>query len=280
MSISLTEEQGKALLILQDVISALWGEEVLLFQAGEDCQVVSLVVPEAFRAKGYRLNVGDMLPDGSSGKKCIESGKIIEVLVPKEVVGFPLRTITVPIMKEGKVIGCAGVGHNRERQMVLNEVAENLSASSEEISASTQQINEHSNELESATALFMQSFTTLLTKIEEIDQMNEIIRDIASQSNLLALNAAIESARAGESGRGFSVVSEEVRKLANKSAETVKRINAALVSVREGVKDVNEKVNTTNSLLAIQKQATQEINGAMRGVAETAMTLNELSKNI
>lgn len=252
----------------------------MLFVADKDCCVVSLTVPGSFRQKGYALQQGDRLPPGSSGRKCIESGKKMEVLVPKEVTGFPLRTITVPIVKAGQAVGCAGIGHSRERQLQLNEAVENLSASSQQVSAAAQQINEHSGEIERAMAVFMRSFTGLLASIQEIGQMNQIIRDIASQSNLLALNAAIEAARAGESGRGFAVVAGEVNALANRSAATVKQISTVLAGIHAGGKDVEAKMDTANSLLDIQKQATREINDAMRAIAETAMNLNGLSSSL
>jgi len=69
----------------------------------------------------------------------------------------------------------------------------------------------------------------------EVNQIVDLIDEIAEHTNLLALNAAIEASRAGEHGRGFAVVAEEVRKLAERSAQATKDIAAVLENVREGV---------------------------------------------
>lgn len=92
--------------------------------------------------------------------------------------------------------------------------------------------------------------------VQEIGKMSHIISDIAEQINLLALNAAIEAARAGEQGRGFAIVAEEVRKLAEQSAQTVSNINPVINEVQEVFKDLTQ--NADDILNFIEEKVTPD----------------------
>ncbi len=90
----------------------------------------------------------------------------------------------------------------------------------------------------------------LSTEAQSINQIMTVISDIADQTNLLALNAAIEAARAGEAGRGFAVVADEVRKLAEKTMNATSEVGSAIRNIQEGTDRNMEHVNRAVTSIA------------------------------
>ncbi|WP_303852288.1 methyl-accepting chemotaxis protein [Seleniivibrio woodruffii] len=107
-----------------------------------------------------------------------------------------------------------------------------------------QQSIDQVNNVAAGLAGVSENLGDLKTASQQITNIVSIIVDIAEQTNLLALNAAIEAARAGEAGRGFAVVADEVRKLAEKTSTSTQEISGMVGSIQKNVTDVVTKINT------------------------------------
>ena len=137
-------------------------------------------------------------------------------------------------------------------------------------------IQDLANTLEDATA----TVKKVSNDSANIEKITEVINAIAEQTNLLALNAAIEAARAGEHGRGFAVVADEVRSLATRTQDSTREIRAMIGTLQEGAGNAVGVMETSRELAQKTVEQIHQAKGALGKISNEVSAINDMNAQI
>ncbi|MGK5506905.1 methyl-accepting chemotaxis protein [Brevibacillus formosus] len=233
-----------------------------------------------YPAQGLNLGirVGDELRPGSINATAVKEGKRVVKKISKELYGIPYIAVGYPLVENGQVVGCLATGVTTDQEDRLHGLAQNLTDALENIAQHTESLAKEADHLAQASHTLSDAAGQLGLKIAETTQINELIRNISTRSNVLGLNAVLEAARAGAAGRGFTVVAEEIRQLSQTTAASAKGIFLLLDEMNALVGTVTGEMEKTMNHSVQQSTRIQELDAVMQELRHMAEQLKKAAE--
>ena len=163
-----------------------------------------------------------------------------------------------------------------EASQRAQEAGEKAARSEKEVDSASAQIAQVADQVEHTSSQMLK----LSEQVQQIGSITVVIRDVADQTNLLALNAAIEAARAGEQGRGFAVVADEVRKLAERTTASVREISTVISSIQEGATTAVGSMQSSREVVGKVVITARQASTSMGEIRDSADTVRLAIENI
>ena len=158
---------------------------------------------------------------------------------------------------------------NSRNATQTSQIAERATQQAQEGTQSMVVTKKGMDEIVGATVKTGEIIGSLSDRAKEIGEIIQVINDIADQTNLLALNAAIEAARAGEQGRGFAVVADEVRKLAERTVKATGEIGNTIQAIQTGAEKAADSMNEAHSVVENGREATGKTEAVLSEIVDS-----------
>ena len=247
VDVTSTDEIGKLGTSFNELISTM--HDVISDVSGSACDVASAATEIAASSEEMAAGMNEQTQQVTQISSAIEemSASVVEVARKS-------GQAAASASESGKVAQEGGV--------VVSQTIEGMQAINEAVTASATSVQE------------------LGKRGEQIGQIIEVINDIADQTNLLALNAAIEAARAGEHGRGFAVVADEVRKLADRTTKATEEIAQSIQAIQTETSQAVDRMNTGTTQVRTGVERAQKAGASLHEIVSKAQSVAEMIQSI
>lgn len=210
---------------------------------------------------------------GTITEKTLQKGERLTEERGPEQFGVAYLATGTPIRENGRVVGVLTVVASNDQMNKLKEISSELALTVGEMSATTDDVASSSLDVNKQIQDLSSESRTVVMELEKIGAIVSSVQKIANQANLLGLNAGIEAARVGEHGRGFTIVANEIRKMAEQSKQFSDDIQSQLAKIKGYI----EKMNSTIQQIAENSEqnsvSIKELRTAFERISSTAVEM-------
>ncbi|MFL0247660.1 methyl-accepting chemotaxis protein [Candidatus Clostridium stratigraminis] len=217
---------------------------------------------------------------GKFVKEAMESGKDEIKIIPEDFLGVAFKSYMIPIKDGHTVVGSIAIGKSLSKKKAVTGITNELINELSQIESVVNEISASVQELAAMNSEILNETNTANDMANETDNIVSFIKGISTQTNLLGLNASIEAARAGDSGKGFNIVAQEIRKLSKSSNEYIGKIDHVIKSISSSIEKINNKVGNTDEVSSKQSVALQDVASSIEQLNSTAKLLGKLADEL
>jgi len=244
-------------------------EKVFLYKPGEKIELMG------------KKGLPQPLVKGTAVYRAVHEGRRVVVKVDKALYGIAYIATAIPLYNDSnEIVGAACVLESTDRQDELKDMAAKLTDTISILASTTEEISAQTQEVSAVSKTVTKLVQESEVRMGETNQIIDLNREVAAQTNLLGLNAAIEAARVGEQGRGFAVVAEEIRKMAANSAESIKKISAIVNNIQGDSKNTHARILQIDDVISQIAQAVTSVAGTVQDINVMAQRLDQMAEDL
>jgi hypothetical protein len=227
---------------------------------------------------GLGITTGDRLAEGSITYRTLQEKQPIKLTVEAEESVFhrEYTCACIPVWNGEEVSGVISWGVSTHQARIENLAAE-LHTLSNQVATSTNEYARHATNLSTIQGQLFAQIQALVEQTRTIQQVNELITDLATRTKIIGLNASIEASRVGEEGRGFAVVAKEIRKLAEQSQKATVDITNNMTQITRSIEEAFSFCSQIAATSEQQAADAEHLSATLHDVHQLTQTLRDIA---